>query len=72
MYGTPHCIALSDVENGCRSWNKEWQFVYFLSTMQLLNIDNYYRVNYEGVFAVINVLTYAHTYKFSMCLLCYT
>ena len=35
-------------------------------------IDNYYRVNYEGVFAVINVLPYAHTYKLSMCLLCYT
>ena len=42
------------------------------STMQLLNIDNYYRVNYEGVIAMINMLTYAHNYKFSMCLLYYT
>ena len=46
--------------------------VYLLSTMQLMNVDNYYRVNYEGVIAVINVLTYAHNYNFSMCLLCYT
>ena len=32
----------------------------------------YRRVNYEGVIAVINMLTYAHNYKFSMCLLYYT
>ena len=32
-------------------------------------IDNYYRVNYDVVIAVINMLTYAHNYKFSMCLL---